>query len=727
MPIQLFNPPSIDLGKVPVQLDNVVVHKLADDSSSVQFDLDVIWDGECDIRMRSDYGLQFGVRSVKLSGRMSFLLCPLTPVLPVVSAIQYAFINPPDLELDFTGLAQVADFTIIDKTIRKMIQDIMAGMVVLPNRMLYKMDMANDYLKTYQPPIGIVNVTIVKGRGFVVEKGVISSLDDVPGECGNKRFRQTWENKTLSTHISCFLHIPRTLPDVYVLTQFGSAPTPWRTKTVWDDLNPVFNERAHFVLSDYDQAIKIHAWDEDKSPLDPDDDLGEAEITVGDMLVAGGKAEVELAIDEKESGAFLTLACEVLPLTTDSVSSFDNDLCRGPNKLCGCLTVLVTKAFDIPLKVDKAASFVKVSFDKQEFYTSVVTDYPGLDALNPCYDASFMIPLTSDIVNSASNVDGVIELNLLNNIDTMLGTTTITLADLSKVPGMSMQERRKIGRGGASVEFRVTMYGIDTSNMSAPLTTFEAEGADAANLFPTPVKQITVLPNVNRSAPFSSPRAGDMGKVRITAVRGRGFKVQKKTFKKDDIPDVYIRMNFGQNKQKWRTSTIKDSVEPVWDESTTFALNDQDERLTIDVYDEDKGMGDSDDCEFTTPAKQTSHVDGYKFLHTIFCDTFSYYSMIVLTLPLLFLFSSDLGSAQISVSELLIAAKETELPLAITKFGKPKETGAFVTVDCDIIGVELDSSFGATSVESLGMSSSGSVGSVESGQGSLVFGSKDFR
>ena len=341
----------LDLGAIPIQLDNVVVHKLADDRSSVQFDLDIIWDGECDIQLRSDYGLQFGVKYVKLSGRMSFLLCPLKEVLPVVSAIQYSFINVPDLELDFTGLAQVADFTIVDKTIRKMILDVLSGMMVLPNRMLYKMDLANDYLKTYRSPIGIVNVTAVRGRGFIVERGVIT--DDVP--------------------------------DVYLLTQFGSSPTPWRAKTVWDDLNPVWNENAHFVLSDYDQNIRIHAWDEDKAPLDPDDDLGVAEMTVGDMLVAGGTAEVELLIDERESGAHVTLACEVLPLTKKDLSSFDHPLCTGPNKLCGCLTILVTKAFDIPLKAEKAATFVKVSFAKRDFFTSVITDYPGVDALNPDY------------------------------------------------------------------------------------------------------------------------------------------------------------------------------------------------------------------------------------------------------------------------------------------------------------------------------------------------------
>ena len=631
---------------MPIKLDNVVVHKLADDKSSVQFDLDVIWDGECDIQMRSDYGLQFGVKSVKLSGRMSFLLCPLTEVLPVVSAIQYSFINVPDLELDFTGLAQVADFTIIDKTIRKMILDILSGMMVLPNRMLYKMDLANDYLKTYQPPLGIVNVTAVRGRGFVIERGVIT--DDVP--------------------------------DVYLLTQFGSSPTPWRTKTVWDDLNPVWNESAHFVLSDYDQNIRIHAWDEDKSPLDPDDDLGEAEMTVGDMLVAGGTAEVELLIDEEESGAHVTLACEVLPLTTKYLSSFDNPLCAEPNKLCGCLTILVTKAFDIPLKVEKAATFVKVSFAKQEFFTSVVTDYPGLDALNPNYDASFMVPLTTDMVESSADITGEIEFNLINDVDTILGTTTIELSELAVHPGNKIQQKRKIGRSGASIQIQVIMYGIDMSKASPPIANAEVVAA-ISEAPTTPIRQIAV-PSLSMDSP-STPRPGEMGKVRITAVRGRGFKIQKKAFQKDDVPDVYLKMKFssGRNKQKWQTNTIKDSVKPEWNESTNFALNDQEEVLYIDAFDQDKGVGDSDDF---------------------------------------------LGSAQITVSELLLQAKEVELPLTVTKFGKPVSTGAFITIDCDMVGVDNMNGAWTPAASSLGMSSNSSLGSIES-SGSLSFGTSDWK
>ena len=142
-----------------------------------------------------------------------------------------------------------------------------------------------------------------------------------------------------------------------------------------------------------------------------------------------------------------------------------------------------------------------------------------------------------------------------------------------------------------------------------------------------------------------------------------------------------MKFSSGRNKQKWQTSTIKDSVKPEWNESTNFALNDHEEVLYIDAFDQDKGVGDSDDF---------------------------------------------LGSAKITVSELLLQAKEVELPLTIAKFGKPISTGAFITIDCDMVGVDNMNGAWTPAASSLGMSSNSSLGSIES-SGSLSFGTSDWK
>lgn len=139
---------------------------------------------------------------------MCILMRPLTTDLSIVSGIQYSFINPPELELDFTGLAQVADFRGVDTMIRDIIADILASMLVLPERMLYKMDPTCSFLNIYRQPLGIACVRVERGRGFVVEKRAMRKDD---------------------------------IPDTYVTAKLGNRSI--KTATIKDNLSPVWNER----------------------------------------------------------------------------------------------------------------------------------------------------------------------------------------------------------------------------------------------------------------------------------------------------------------------------------------------------------------------------------------------------------------------------------------------------------------------------------------------------
>jgi Ca2+-dependent lipid-binding protein len=516
----------MDLGTIPLRMDNIVVHDIQD--GAVKFDMDIIWDGECDIQLKAKYVGSFGVKSVKLKGRMSILLKPLTNELPIVSAIQYAFINPPDLKLNFTGLAQLADIKVIHNSIRKILQDSIDSMLVLPNRMLYKMNSTNDFMDTYQPPIGIVYITVVEGRGFPVEKKYLQSHD---------------------------------VPDVYCNISL-SASEVWRTRTVKDGLTPEWKETHGFLLSDHGQIIRIHAWDEDTGTLDSDDELGTAQLVIGELLLAGRTMEVELQMDGVGTGAFVTLHANVCELTPN-LTSLDS---LEEKTLCGLLTILVTRAFDISLPPEKAACFVKVTCGSFEFVTSAVRDYPGVDALNPVYDCAFHVPLTG--ANSVCDI----HFTLMNGEDS-LGTTTVTAASLVDSTDKTITETRPIGDDGSSLELRVMLRGVQNANapeesMSPALV--RTKMAPVKPTIPTPVKPI--------------------GTVRITAKRGRGFKAQKQLFRKYDFPDVYCNIEFGS--VMWKTATIRNSVTPEWNESKEFVLSNQGQSVSIDVFDEDKTGAD---------------------------------------------------------------------------------------------------------------------------------------
>lgn len=516
------------------------------------------------------------MKSIKLFGRLCFLLKPLENTIPPFAAIQYSFVAPPTIELDFTGLAQVADFAVIDKKIRAIIQDSFSS-VVLPNRMLTKMDMAVDFLETYEPPVGVARVTLLRGRGFVEEVKALRAND---------------------------------VPDVYCNISMTSSRT-WKTAVVQDSLTPVWtDETADFILSDLDQCLTIHAWDEDKGPLDSDDDLGVARVSFGDILLGGGTLEVELQQDDIGTGAFVTVHCDMLPFS-NSLDSLKTAVPEpvNPNLLHGMLTVVVTKATGLPVKAADAESFVKVKYgDELEFLSAVVTEYPGIDAINPDYDLVCFVPLFAAHVLAKHEV--VME---LWNSTTVIGKVRVPYASVLKAKDHSVTKVDEVqGSRGCKLHYHMILQGVTTEPERIP--------------HGSPEMQI----------PASPAKAGTgLGNVTVTVMKGWGFQVEKRMFKKDDIPDVYCKTQFGSSPTIWRTSTVRNSVAPTWNEKKTFKLLNHSQILNINVFDEDNGRNDEDDF---------------------------------------------LGSVRVAVGKILLAGGVLDVELLV----KGQPTGCFVKLACDL-------------------------------------------
>jgi Ca2+-dependent lipid-binding protein len=213
----------------------------------------------------------------------------------------------------------------------------LCGMVVLPYQKMYKMDIANDFFRSYIPPLGVLRVTIVSGRGFAIENLLLKNID---------------------------------IPDVYCNISFGGQS--YRSSTVKDHQCPEWNESFDFVLCDYNQILEVHAWDEDVSPLDPDDDLGAVKLSVAEILRAGSIKEVELLNPKTNNatGSFVTLRCDVLSFTSTDLWTLQNPS-RNENHLCGILTILISKALDLPGRKEDAASYVQVWIGKNNPYRSI--------------------------------------------------------------------------------------------------------------------------------------------------------------------------------------------------------------------------------------------------------------------------------------------------------------------------------------------------------------------
>lgn len=419
-PLSTLRFTKIDLGSIPPTFDRIDVHTRHE--GFMRLNLDIAWEGECDIELKADGLPALGVRYVRLRGRLSVVLGPLVERLPVVSAVQLAFINPPELSLDFTGLANVADFAGVDKAVRKTIDGVLRDLMVLPRKMFLKLDPAKGCIDAHHDPLGVCRITVVRAGGFKVQGRMLG----------------------------------KDVPDVYIKVKFGANPA-WKTEVKRNSTSPKFDESRDFLLSDHDQIVFVEAFDDDVGSLvgSADDYLGSGAVSVGELLLADGRT-VDVPLANAKKGKHyvercsVTLKCDAFPLATD-LASLDLDL-----NLCGLLSVIVAKAYGVPGEKKDAAPYVTVAFGRKVNRTVTVLDAPGIDVLNPTYDATFLMPLDYDA--AAAIAETPVVLTLMNGKDEV-GAATVDYAQLLEAQDLTVKTKAEVGRG-AFIEFLVSLRGV---------------------------------------------------------------------------------------------------------------------------------------------------------------------------------------------------------------------------------------------------------------------------
>jgi len=353
-------------------------------------------------------------------------------VLAQIGAAQVAFINPPVLKLNFTGAANVADLSVIDGAVRKVILSIINGMAVLPNRFLVQLDANNDYFKTHLYPLGIVRLTVEKAWGFAEES-------------------KTKTKKLLSK-------LTRASPDCYAKVEVG-AEAAWKTSVKNNTTSPAWGETHDFVVTDFDQCITIDVEDQD---VGSDDEVGLAVTTVKEILLAdGGRQELGLVRKGEETDGKVAITARFFQFAADAASFSASDH-KGDGRLCGLATILVAGAFGIKGQREELSPSVVVTWgDKHRFQTVVKTDAPGTDISNPSFAQNFRIPITADMVGG-SNAQGF-RITLMNKGKEM-GSADVPFADVLKAPSMILQDKFDVGNG-ATVRASICLRGVSAATM----------------------------------------------------------------------------------------------------------------------------------------------------------------------------------------------------------------------------------------------------------------------
>jgi len=185
--------------------------------------------------------MKVGMRNFRLFGEAAVIVRPTMEDYPgKVSGVSLYFVNRPKMEIDFTGLAEIADLGGLNKIVRNVISDMLAEKLVLPNAVTQVVGYEDvtvfpPVMGPPHPPIGALRVRLLKAEG--IRSGDIN-----------------WNPLT------------KPVEDNYV--RFTVGDRAWKAEVA------KLPQEHTFTVHDLMQNLAIEVWDEDT--YTSDDFLGSA-------------------------------------------------------------------------------------------------------------------------------------------------------------------------------------------------------------------------------------------------------------------------------------------------------------------------------------------------------------------------------------------------------------------------------------------------------------------
>ncbi|KAI0565620.1 Synaptotagmin [Gracilaria domingensis] len=350
----------------------------------------------------------FGIKELRWSGRLSVLLRPLIKTIPLVGAVHGAMIDHPIIEMDFTGIANITEFGPLEKVVNKVMKNVTASMVVLPNRIMYKLSDAVDFFDTSFPPLGVMLVTIKRGRGFASKKRI---------------------------------GLMKSIPDIFCRATFGLEEMA--TEVKWNTVNPEWNAGKAFIISAMSQPFRLKCWDRDV--VSTDDLLGQTTIAAKELL------QLESKWIRLRENVKMNVAGNAEILLLSNFYSFSRH--EGPVTGRCVVTVLVDRASSLPSNSKAVSCCVYMGSFKKE--TNPIrrpqVPIPGFDPINPVWNFS------CDAL--CENISKALVKLVVLDCGKEIGSIDINVAEIARSTSKSKQGYFKLNTT-ATVRAKVIVRGL---------------------------------------------------------------------------------------------------------------------------------------------------------------------------------------------------------------------------------------------------------------------------
>ncbi|XP_041929455.1 extended synaptotagmin-3 [Alosa sapidissima] len=247
--LKTFSFTKIHFGQRPPRITGVRVYTHEVDKREVILDLNIVYDGDVDIDTEVNPAIVAGVKGLQIEGMLRVILEPLIGQAPLVGGVTMFFIRRPTLQINWTGITNLLDTPAFRSLSEPAILDIIASIMVLPNRMCIPLleQVKMDQMR-FPLPRGVVRVRLLEAKDLMAKDTYMLGL--VKGKS-----------------------------DPYAILRVGNAQ--YKSKTIKENLNPHWDETYEFVVHEAPgQELEMELFDEDP---DKDDKLGRFNLDCGEV------------------------------------------------------------------------------------------------------------------------------------------------------------------------------------------------------------------------------------------------------------------------------------------------------------------------------------------------------------------------------------------------------------------------------------------------------------
>ncbi|CAF1446604.1 unnamed protein product [Rotaria sp. Silwood1] len=329
-----FSFEKLDLGEIPPRIEGIKVYT-DNVRDQIIMDIEAIYTGDAIIKAKLK-GIVCGIKNIQFVGDIRIILSPLINTIPLVGAVTFFFLKKPSIDFQLTDAGTLVDIPGLHDLLLVQINDIIASMMVLPNRQVL------PFVKDI--PIGYLRCSNLQSvvRAFILEaKDLINA--DLVGKS-----------------------------DPYVKVKVPGS-IEYRTKIIDNALNPKWNETFEFVVKQYESdSIEFEIYDQD---VGKDDFIGRAQLRLN-TLVNDDHINTWLTLQDVKKGSlnvslqYFSLAKQKSAL--EMIERKNNEMIKGEKLSKALLVCYIDRCLNLPRSKRRSQEpnpFCRVKVESTEIKT----------------------------------------------------------------------------------------------------------------------------------------------------------------------------------------------------------------------------------------------------------------------------------------------------------------------------------------------------------------------